>query len=107
MSRSHRTIGTGLASAAIALGVLAVLSAQSDGFDDEVAALTYHKISGDPLDTQAIATRSQAAMRATSFDRPDVIATEQKRLDAQLAAVNPAREFTITIDDRITDYDHT
>jgi Domain of unknown function (DUF4852) len=80
--------------------------AQQEGFDDEVAALTYHKVSSDPFDTQAVAARSQTAMRATNFDRPDVIATEQKRLDAQLASANAAREFTITIDDRITQYDH-
>jgi len=97
----------GLRSVLLSLSVLAVLSAQSDGFDDEAAAMTYHKVSGDPLDTQAVASRSQAAMRATNFDRPEVIAAEQKRIDAQLASINPAREFTLTIDDRISDYDHT
>jgi hypothetical protein len=53
-----------------------------------------------------MAAQSQAAMRASGFDRPDVIAAEQKRLDAQLASMNPAQEFTITIDDRISQYDH-
>jgi len=93
-------------SAALLVVTLVAPSAQSDGFDDETAALTYHKVSGDPLDTQAVASRSQAAMRATSFDRPDVIAAEQKRLDSQLASMDASREFTITIDDRISDYDH-
>jgi hypothetical protein len=82
------------------------LAAQADGFDPQVVALTFHKVSGAPLDTQAMAAQSQAAMRASGFDRPDVIAAEQKRLDAQLAAMNPAQEFTITIDDRISQYDH-
>jgi hypothetical protein len=68
--------------------------------------MTFHKVSGTPLDTQAMAAQSQAAMRASGFDRPDVIAAEQKRLDAQLASMNPAQEFTITIDDRISQYDH-
>jgi hypothetical protein len=90
----------------VVLGV-AGLSAQSDGFDPEVVALTFHKVSGAPLDTQALAAQSQAAMRASGFDRPDVIAAEQKRLDAQLASMNPAQEFTITIDDTISQYDHT
>jgi uncharacterized protein DUF4852 len=90
-----------------ALASVAIGRSQSEGFDDDVAALTYHKVSGDPLDTKAVASRSQAAMRATNFDRPDVIAAEQQRLDAQLASMNAAREFTITIDDRITEYDHT
>lgn len=87
--------------------LVAVLSAQSDGFDPEVVAMTFHKVSGSPLDTQAMAAQSQAAMRASGFDRPDVIAAEQKRLDAQLASMNPAQEFTITIDDTISQYDHT
>jgi hypothetical protein len=96
-----------LASLALVLVVaLATLSAQSDGFDPEIVALTFHKVSGAPLDTQALAAQSQAAMRAGGFDRPDVIAAEQKRLDAQLASMNPAQEFTITIDDSISQYDH-
>jgi hypothetical protein len=97
-----------LASLALVLVVaLATLSAESDGFDPEIVALTFHKVSGVPLDTQALAAQSQAAMRASGFDRPDVIAAEQKRLDAQLAAMNPAQEFTLTIDDSISQYDHT
>jgi len=94
-------------SAALLLVMLAALSAQSDGFDDETAALTYHKVSGDRLDTQTVASRSQAALRATSFDRPDVVAAEQKRLDSLLASMDVSHEFTLTIDDRIADYDHT
>jgi predicted aconitase with swiveling domain len=88
-------------------GAIVALSAQSDGFDPETVAMTFHKVSGAPLDTQAMAAQSQAAMRASGFDRPDVIAAEQRRLDAQLASMNPAREFTITIDDTISQYDHT
>ena len=94
---------------ALALFIVAAvvaLGAQSDGFDPEAVAMTFHKVSGTPLDTQAMAAQSQAALRATGFDRPDVIAAEQKRLDAQLASMNPAQEFTITIDDRISQYDH-
>jgi hypothetical protein len=106
-SRSRVTVTNALCwSAALLIVSLAALSAQSDGFDDETAALTYHKVSSDPFDTQGVASRSQAAMRATSFDRPDVVAAEQKRLDSQLASMDASREFTITIDDRITDYDH-
>src|SRR5262245_8677128 len=89
----------------VIVGIVA-LSAQSDGFDPEAVAMTFHKVSGVPLDPQAMAAQSQAALRASGFDRPDVIAAEQKRLDAQLASMNPAQEFTITIDDRIAQYDH-
>jgi hypothetical protein len=88
------------------LAASAAPSAQSDGFDPEAVAMTFHKVSGAPLDTQTLAAQSQAAMRASGFDRPGVIATEQKRLDAQLASMNPAQEFTITIDDSISQYDH-
>jgi len=95
------------AASMVLVGVaLAVMSAQSDGFDPETVALTFHKVSGTPLDTQAMAAQSQAAMRASGFDRPNVIAAEQTRLDAQLASMNPAQAFTITIDDRISQYDH-
>jgi hypothetical protein len=93
--------------ALLALSVIAIAAAQSEGFDDETAALTFHRVSGEQLDTLTIASRSQAAMRASSFDRPDVIKTEQARLESQLASTNPGREFTITIDDQISDYDHT
>ena len=93
-------------SALLPVVAVVALSAQSDGFDPEAVAMTFHKVSGAPLDTQAMAAQSQAAMRASGFDRPDVIAQEQKRLDAQLASMNPAREFTITIDDSISQYDH-
>ena len=85
----------------------AIAAQSDDGFDPEAVALTYHKVSSDQLDTRAVASRSQAAMRATNFDRPDVIAAEQQRLDGQVQSMDAAREFTITIDDRITEYDRS
>lgn len=108
-SRIVSRCARGLALAGVlALTLSGALSAQSgDGFDPEAAALTYHKVARDQMDTRAVATRSQVAMRATNFDRPDVIAAEQKRLDAQIEAMDPSREFTITIDDRITEYDRS
>jgi hypothetical protein len=95
--------------ALVAILVVALVRAglaQSDGFDADTLALSYHAVTGDALDTRAIATRSTAAMNATSFDRPKVIASEQARLDAAVAAMTATREFTLTVDDRITDYDH-
>jgi hypothetical protein len=99
-----------LTRAAVALGLAAVaatsvVSAQSDGFDPETLALTFHRVTGDPMDTRTIATMSQAVRQATSFDRPDVLAAEQKRLEDQIASADPTRLFTLTIDDRITEYD--
>ena len=106
-STSSLTRHTGaLALSLLALALGDATTAQSgDGFDPEAVAMTYHKVSRDQLDTRTVASRSQAAMRATNFDRPDVIAAEQKRLDAQLESMDASREFTITIDDRITEYD--
>jgi hypothetical protein len=100
------TIRAAASNVFVVLAMSAVL-AQSEGFDPETVAMTFHKVSGAPLDTQTLAAQSQAATRASGFDRPDVIAAEQKRLDAQLASMNPAQEFAITIDDRISQYDHT
>jgi hypothetical protein len=100
------TIRAAASSVFVVLALVVVL-AQSEGFDPETVALTFHKVSGAPLDTQTLAAQSEAARRASGFDRPDVIAAEQKRLDAQLASMNPAQEFAITIDDSISQYDHT
>ena len=102
--QSRGFVGAGL----LVLAVSVTIAAQSDdGFDPEVVALTYHKVSRDQLDTRAVASRSQAAMRATNFDRPDVIAAEHQRLENQIESMDAAREFTITIDDRITEYDRS
>jgi hypothetical protein len=92
--------------AVFSMSLLVVGLAQIDGFDPESLALTYHAVSGEPLDTRSIATVSQAVMRASSFDRPAVIANEQARLDALLAASKGSREFTLTVDDSISAYDH-
>ena len=94
-------------SAVLALPAVVASAQSGDGFDPETVALTYHKVSRDQLDTRAVASRSQAALRATNFDRPDVIAAEQQRLDAQVESTDASREFTITIDDRITEYDRS
>jgi hypothetical protein len=92
--------------ALVVVVTLVRVSAQSDGFDPEIVAMTFHAVSSTPLDTLAAAAQSAAAMRASGFDRPGVIAAEQRRLDAQLTAMNRAQEFTITIEDQVSQYDH-
>ncbi len=93
------------------LATLAVLTlpaavpGQESGFDEQKVALVYHRISGDPLDVNAIAERSDAARRASNFDRPDIVAAEVKRLGDELAAVDTAAEFALTINDHISEYD--
>ncbi len=80
--------------------------AQSDGFDQDGVVLTYHKITGEPLDLGAIAERSEAVRRASNFDRPDAVKAETARLQAQLNASDPSREFVIRVSDSISQYDH-
>lgn len=81
-------------------------AAQADGFDEPLVALTYHKLSGEPLDLAAVAERSPVVQRATPFDRPDVVKAEIARLQAELAAVDPQREFFVRVSDNISQYDH-
>jgi uncharacterized protein DUF4852 len=80
--------------------------AQTEGFDSTAVAAAYHKLSGDSLDLEAAAQQSASVQRATNFDRPDAINAEIARLRTQLASANPAREFVISVNDNITQYDH-
>jgi hypothetical protein len=80
--------------------------AQSDGFDPVDAALIYHKLTGEPLDLRAAAEQSDLVRRASNFDRPDAVKAETARLQAQLDAVDPQREFRIRVNDSISQYDH-
>lgn len=83
------------------------LAAQEpDAFDPIQVALAWHKLTGEPLDLQALAETSPEVRRASSFDRPDAVRAEVARLEALLAGVDPAREMIIQVDDYVTDYDH-
>jgi hypothetical protein len=79
---------------------------QDAGFDERLVALTFHKISGDPLDARAVAEQSDAVRRASTFDRPDVVSAEAARLTQELSSVDVQREFVLSVNDRISDYDH-
>jgi hypothetical protein len=80
--------------------------AQAEGFDSTAVAAAYHKLSGDSLDLDAAAQQSASVQRATNFDKPDAINAEVARLRAMLANADPAREFTISVNDNISEYDH-
>ncbi|MCI0620603.1 MAG: DUF4852 domain-containing protein [Acidobacteria bacterium] len=80
--------------------------AQSEAFDQDAVVLTYHKITGEPLDLRAVAERSESVRRASNFDRPDALKAETARLEAQLTASDSSREFVITVSDSISQYDH-
>jgi hypothetical protein len=85
---------------------LAGAKGQEGELDDRLVALTYHKVSGKPLDLQAAAGRSDEVRRATNFDRPDVIKTVAEHLGSELAAVDARHEFVVRVNDNISEYDH-
>jgi hypothetical protein len=77
-----------------------------DGFDKEAVALIYHRVSGDPLDFPRVAEQSDAVRGASGFDRPDVLKAEIARLQTQAASIDPSREFVVSVNDSISQYDH-
>jgi len=88
------------------LALLGLVWAQGTGFDEESVILTYHKITSEPLDLRVVAERSEAARRASNFDRPDAVKGETARLEGLLSTADPNREFVITVSDSISQYDH-
>lgn len=92
--------------ALVAVAFLAPTWAQTEAFDEEAVALAYHKVSGAPLDLERAAGQTTAVMRASGFDRPDVIKAQIARLQDRLAASSAATEFVISVNTTITQYDH-
>jgi hypothetical protein len=82
------------------------LVAQQDDPDAVRIALTWHRLTDQPLDVQRVAERSDAVRRASNFDRPDALAAEVSRVEAMLAAANANELFQMQISDRISEYDH-
>jgi hypothetical protein len=91
--------------ALVALAFFAPVWAQ-DGFDEEAVALTYHKVSGEPLDVDRAAEQTDAVMRASAFDRPDAIKAQATRLRDRMAAASAATEFVLPVNTVITQFDH-
>ncbi|MGZ8413386.1 MAG: DUF4852 domain-containing protein [Gemmatirosa sp.] len=89
-----------------ALAAPAALHAQEEG-DDPLVAATFHKITGETLDYARAAEQAMAVQRATPFDRPDVLKAEIARLQRLVADAVPGREFTLRVNDQISQYDHT
>ncbi len=82
------------------------LVAQQDDPDAVRIALTWHRLTDQPLDVQRVAERSDVVRRASNFDRPDALAAEVSRVEAMLAAANANELFQMQISDRISEYDH-
>src|SRR3990167_1355875 len=79
---------------------------QDPGDQDEAIVLVWHRLAKVPLDARRTAERSEAVRRASQFDRPEVIAAEEARLNSLLDAADPGREFTLQVNDNISQYDH-
>jgi len=93
----------------VALGLLltaAAARAQDAQLDSALVALTYHKLTGDALDVNAVAAQSEAVRRVSEFDRRDATAAEAARIQARLAGATAAHEFFVRVDDEISQYDH-
>lgn len=90
------------------LGLLAATAfyAQNEDTENQAIALVYHKLTGDTLDLQTVAQSSNAVRNASSFDRPDAVKAETARLQAQLNAADPGKEFVMRVNDSISEYDH-
>ncbi len=95
-----------LCTSIVVAGAARAAAQQADGMDPTQVALLYHKLSGAPLDLRAVAEASDPVRRASSFDRPDAIKAEVARLTSQLASAAATQEFTASINDRISEYDH-
>ncbi|HEV7993740.1 MAG TPA: DUF4852 domain-containing protein [Gemmatimonadaceae bacterium] len=82
------------------------VQAQAGDLDDRLVALTYHKVTGKPLDLQAAAEQSDVVRRAANFDRPDATRAESERIGRELASADARHEFTVRVNDNISEYDH-
>jgi hypothetical protein len=81
--------------------------AQEADPQDRAIVIAYHRVSQRPLDLAAAAARSEAAQRATPFDRPDAIKAESERLAREIDSADGGRTFTLRVADNVSEYDHT
>jgi hypothetical protein len=95
-----------LATALLLALPLAGAHAQDGDLDDRLVVLTYHKVSGKPLDLNAAAERSDVVRRASNFDRPDAIRAEAARIGQELEAADSRHEFIVKVSDNVSEYDH-
>ena len=95
-----------LATALLLALPLAGAHAQDGDLDDRLVVLTYHKVSGKPLDLNAAAERSDVVRRASNFDRPDAIRAEAARIGRELEAADSRHEFVVKVSDNVSEYDH-
>ena len=94
-----------LVAAALVAAAPGVAPAQESP-DDQAVAAAYHRLAGTKPDIAALAEQSPVVRRASGFDRADVLRAETERLQQVLSAADPAREFTLRVGDRVSEYDH-
>ena len=80
--------------------------AKAQELDEAAVALVWHKVTGEAMDLENAAQGSAVVRRASSFDRPDAVAAEMERLRGMLQGADVAHEFTVRVNDHISEYDH-
>ncbi len=73
--------------------------------DDWTAVYLYHKLSGEPLDVEAIAQGVDRVRRANNFDRPELLKKETNRIQAEYDAADPEATYLIRVGTNAT-YEH-
>jgi hypothetical protein len=94
-------------SGALVVAMLGIIRAQTDGLDPEAVALVITRSPSSCWTCGAAAERSELARRASSFDRPDARQRSSHGCRARLQSANAREEFAITVDDQISQHDHT
>ena len=90
----------------VLLPVPHALAQAGSGTPEEDIIFTYHQLTGRPFDVQTVAQSSRLVQSASGFDRPEVLKQEVERLNGRIESQDPAREYTLSINSYISDYDH-
>lgn len=85
---------------------LGIGTAQDTALDETAVAAVWHQVSGTPLDLERVAAQSDVVRRASNFDKPDATAAEVQRLRRMLDDLDVSRQFTVRVNDHISEYDH-
>lgn len=95
-------LGVGLA--ALCLAVAPAVQAQE--LDETLVVLTWYRLTGRTPDFDRAAGFAEPVRRASQFDRPETLRAEVTRLQSALQAADPGREFSVRVNDHVSQYDH-
>ncbi|MEE3622984.1 hypothetical protein UCD39_03150 [Nitrospirillum sp. BR 11752] len=95
--------------AVVATGMLlgAVGAKAAEELTGELAALYYHKKSGDPLDVAGAAAGAKPVTTASHFDRPEAQKAEEARLRAAQATVDDSTPLVVLTNVTLGEYDRS